>query len=323
MLRSIPSPIGAIVAKLRADPSAWSDWLVLADWLVDRDDPRGVLVTLEHRLAVGALGADEARTVRAQADALIAEHRDAWLGSLDEPDACLIDWILAVTEGATRGWDRAAPDALSALPTHPTGWLVALLGLLDAGAAPTALRGHCDRIVAAVADRIARAFDGVPVPGEGHKTLYQAEASDNYDFCDRSRDHLGRWQDLPTAHIDDNQWALPHLDAHGIRYYLPALMCAELRSFLDAYLGLASSGGWIFESLGYTLQPGDRASDLREHGRDRLALLDPAQRAAICAFALVTQNDPAFDAWVRVVVAEAAGPRPDWFDRFWPPAEGA
>lgn len=182
---------------------------------------------------------------------------------------------------------------------------------------PVVLPRVCDRrwdpaIVtperAAVVEVIARAFDLVPAPDAGHRTLHQAEACDNYGTCGRKQDHLGRWQDLPIEHLTRCQWALPHLDAQGIRYYMPAVMVHTLTS--DDHC-------WIHESLRYTLIPNqDQAHDLRGYQRERFALLTAAQRAAILAFAGCVEVDASvIEAWQRAVDAADA---PDWFEHFNP-----
>lgn len=55
-------------AAIEADLGNDSAWLVFADWLQQHGDPRGELITLEH-------GGKQA-----QAEALLARHRAAWLG---------------------------------------------------------------------------------------------------------------------------------------------------------------------------------------------------------------------------------------------------
>lgn len=312
--------LAALGEAVRSDPTDRTRWLVLADLLSSRGDRRAEWV--HQALDGGPLPSDLAPML----DGL---HRN------------LLGWIDGVRRGV--GLLRTGPadqvDALRALVDQPPGWSFVLLdrvvppvptpqdesprelwprgsplpGMLRTPG-PSTLASLCHAVVAAVVARITRAFDGVPPPDEHHRTLYQAQAADNYADCDRSRDHLGRWQDLPHAHLVENQWALSHLDDQGIRYYLPAVMCAELQGYLHWWSGGTLDGLWIYESLSYTLQPGP-TSHLREHARRRMSLLDSEQRAAICAFALVTYNEEAFDAWLR---ADRDGPAPDWFDRFWP-----
>ncbi len=122
---------------------------------------------------------------------------------------------------------------------------------------------------------IDAAFDGVPCPGPQSRTLRQAEAWDHYEQIDQSTDHEGRWQDLPAADIRACQQALPHLDAHGVRYYLPALMCHYLTHAEER-------DRWGFASLLYTLGP--PGEGLGDHRKQRMALLTDDQRRAIALF---------------------------------------
>lgn len=57
----------------------WEPWLVHADWLSSRDDPRGSLIVLEHRLASERLGESERAHLREEIDALVTRHRAAWV----------------------------------------------------------------------------------------------------------------------------------------------------------------------------------------------------------------------------------------------------
>ncbi|MEL6348139.1 MAG: DUF6714 family protein [Myxococcota bacterium] len=154
-------------------------------------------------------------------------------------------------------------------------------------------------------DEIDCAFDGVPPPDADHRTLRQAEAWDGYVLVDQRRDHKGRWQDLSLQELLACPNALPHLDAQGIHYYLPAIMCADLRE--------RGRLGWLSTSLRYTLQP--RTGDLKRYQRQRFQPLTAPQRAAICGFVVHIDADVAVqDAWRRVV---AAGDDRGWFRRFY------
>lgn len=156
---------------------------------------------------------------------------------------------------------------------------------------------------------IAQAFDGVKPPNARSRTLAQANAWDDYRTIGQEGCHLGRWQELPEAEILENQWALSHLDAQGIRYYLPALMTHFLRT-------QEADHGWIHESLIYTLDPHQGDSGLRDYQRERFSLLLPAHRLAILRFLQATeQSRGKRRAWLRAV---EAGDAPDWYDRFNP-----
>ena len=132
---------------------------------------------------------------------------------------------------------------------------------------------------------IDAAFDGVPFPGPRHRSLYQAQAADDYAGCDQARDHKGRWQELPREQMLDCQWALPHLGEHSLPYYLPAIMSLAVR---EHDVKRADQGArWIFESIEYHLQfslePGQER--LRRSAEERHRRLTPAQLGAIARFA--------------------------------------
>lgn len=156
---------------------------------------------------------------------------------------------------------------------------------------------------------IAQAFDGVKPPGPRSRTLAQANAWDDYREVAREGSHLGRWQDLPSAEILENQWAMPHLDAQGLRYYLPALMTHFLKT-------AETSHDWVHDSLVYTLDPVQGAGGGRDYQEERFRLLTPAHRLAILRFLQATeQSRGKRRAWLRAV---EAGDAPDWYDRFNP-----
>lgn len=72
MVASNPELEAAVRARVD-DPEAWA---VYGDWLLTQGDPRGELVQLQLEWAARE---DEA-PIEARIDALVAEHRDAWLG---------------------------------------------------------------------------------------------------------------------------------------------------------------------------------------------------------------------------------------------------
>ncbi|KIG16782.1 hypothetical protein DB30_04126 [Enhygromyxa salina] len=160
--------------------------------------------------------------------------------------------------------------------------------------------------LADILDQIERAFDGVPYPVSG-RSLHQANAWDDYETCDDSRDHKGRWQDIPDAHFERCQWALAHLDVEGMHYYLPAAMSFTLRT-------RDSGPSILHESVVFTLQPS--MGDLREYQRQRFARLTAPQRAAIYGFLQRWSDDPDITlAWKQVVMRDRERPdRDDWFD---------
>ena len=247
---------------------------------------------------------------RADADAA-RELATAWIEArrweLGDDDHACFAWLREVSPLAAR-----VPAELAPTYARPPSQLLALLEPHTGPARPSlspVLALQRDRVIGATLRWIDRAFDGVPVPDEDHRTIFQAEAADNHGWCDRARDHLGRWQDLPDEHLLENPWALAHLDEQGIHYYLPALMSFALRAHL-------AHDHWIVESLGYTLQPS--SGDLRTYQQGRFARLDREQRAAIYAFALMSGNRRAAEAWWRVFDAEREAVREDWFALYSP-----
>lgn len=157
---------------------------------------------------------------------------------------------------------------------------------------------------APILELIERAFDGVPLPDADHLTLHQAEAWDSYERVDQRKDHRGRWQDLPDAHLDACSNALAHLDEQGIPYYLPAIMSHFLRH--------RGEGSWLHESLLYALEPS--GGGLRDYQRRRFGRLTHAQRAAVLVFLEhVEVEEKVLDSWRRVV---EGGDDREWFQRF-------
>ena len=75
-------------ARILADRADRGAYLVYADWLAERGDPRGELVVVQTRLE-GARGDED---LRAREVGLLAEHRRTWLGALaacdDDELAC-------------------------------------------------------------------------------------------------------------------------------------------------------------------------------------------------------------------------------------------
>src|SRR5262245_62130613 len=64
-----------LIAAIVDDPTATDRWLVYADWLLDRGDPRGELINLELALEAGTADADAQSRVnrmRRDEDALLS-----------------------------------------------------------------------------------------------------------------------------------------------------------------------------------------------------------------------------------------------------------
>jgi hypothetical protein len=124
---------------------------------------------------------------------------------------------------------------------------------------------------------IEAAFNGVPQPT--HRTLHDAEAWDNYSQCseeDRKKDDIGRWQNLPMEHIEECQYALPHLDKTGMRFYLPAYMTWYLKS--------PNASGWWGDSTLYSLNNHQNDPKLADYHRERFSLFTKEQLTACALF---------------------------------------
>jgi len=83
-------------ALIARDPGDEEPYLVYADWLQARGDPRGELIAIQHALAHG--GGEEARTTEAR---LLAEHPRHLLGDLGAaPELAELRWRLGFVEHA-------------------------------------------------------------------------------------------------------------------------------------------------------------------------------------------------------------------------------
>jgi len=309
-------------AHLYANPADRESWLALGKWLDTQGDPRGEMLLLEHRLQ--SEGGKEAAETREWVELLAETWLEEWKTRLSREDQTWIDlwWRVVPPLYALQGPTTNLMEVISMPASH-------LLAMLQTGPnqtldSPSLLSLHGAKLIDALISWITDAFHGVKVPDKKHKTLYQANAWDDYEWCDRSRDHTGCWSSLPEQQLLDNEWALPHLDEQGIHYYLPALMCFHLRHFLRPH----PADGRLTESLGYTLQPS--SAKLRDHQKERFSLLNAEQRKAIYAFTvciskeewpeeypfiLYTDMDTS-DAWKRAIDGDPDG----WFERFFPPA---
>ena len=282
--------------KLPDAGAAWADWLVYADYLSEQGDLRGELLVLDRQWAQDPDNEALRVAMEAGVDAWLAR----WEDDLWEDDAIMLEELLAFTRELRR-FGPTVPRDFAVLQNYPKSQLLAAFDLQDRKQVPPSpvLHNYRDDVFQGLIRWIEQAFEGVPVPDEAHRTLYQAEAWDNYEHCDRSRDHLGRWQDLPEQHLLDCEWSLSYLDEQGIAYYLPAIMCFALRYRFE------TPDAWLSESLGYMLTP---TGSLLE----RFEVLTWRQRIAVCAFTLASENTDTFTAWIRVIEAEKEGAREDW-----------
>jgi hypothetical protein len=193
-----------------------------------------------------------------------------------QPDEVYVWRRLAALCRLLTGDDAAAMQLLERAPLQCAleDW-IAIFG--EAGAA------RIQRAKDVVLDAVDRAFDGVPFPGPKHRSLFQAEAADSWAGCDQSRDHTGRWQDLPREHILACQFALPHLSPEGLHYYLPAIIEFVVREH-DQRLPDHGSR-WIFESLEYSMAFALDDAKRRDWQKEKFKHFTPAQFAAVAAFA--------------------------------------
>jgi uncharacterized protein (TIGR02996 family) len=128
-------------AKLVADPRNIDNFLVYADYLQSKGDPRGELIALQH--------AGKA----AEAEAHLEEHAEALFGplesyrkTLDGEEKKAFEWCNGFIRSARLGYDSNCSDdaelslqaGLEALLTHPSGILleelVVPINMLDDGA---------------------------------------------------------------------------------------------------------------------------------------------------------------------------------------------
>ena len=214
-----------------------------------------------------------------------------------ERDALLDHQGLSRAFGAIAGF---APPALAELMAYSTVQLAAGLE----GQAPRA-QDLVASVLAAVLAWIEEAFDGVPPPGPENRTLRQAEGADNYeDVARRPGESEGPWQTVCDAYLLESQWALPHLDAVGLRYYLPAVMSFALRHLREGH----PDDGWLTESLTFTLYPAK--PHLRSYQEQRMGGLTEEERKAIAGFCWITENEASLK-W-----AGSIGAGGDWITAF-------
>jgi uncharacterized protein (TIGR02996 family) len=84
----------ALEATILAAPDDPAGYLVLADWLQTRGDPRGELIVLHHRESD-------------QAAAHLAQHAEAFLGrfAASRPEVFELEWRLGFIRSANIGWE--------------------------------------------------------------------------------------------------------------------------------------------------------------------------------------------------------------------------
>jgi uncharacterized protein (TIGR02996 family) len=138
-------------ARLACDPEDVDAYLVYADWLSERGDPRGDLIVLQDRIQ--------------RADDVLAKHRAAFLGPLERvpKKAWTIEWdrgfvrkLRLELKAEPEGWATIVPELLA----HPS---FALLRSFSAVSSPIGSGATVSRTVVrasgpltALAEAIAR-----------------------------------------------------------------------------------------------------------------------------------------------------------------------
>ena len=72
----------AFEQAIRANPDDGTAWRAYADWLAERDDPRGEFMQVQIALENEELPADERKQLQSRENALLAAHEREWLGTL-------------------------------------------------------------------------------------------------------------------------------------------------------------------------------------------------------------------------------------------------
>ena len=114
--------------SIEADPERGDGYLVYGDWLLERGQPRGELVSLDKQLQNEPRG-DHGRELRARRRAILQEHRNELLGPL-ESDAIAtvtVDWHLGFARKLVvsgRGGPAALSRRLRDILEHPTAKFV-------------------------------------------------------------------------------------------------------------------------------------------------------------------------------------------------------
>ncbi len=118
----------ALEHEIRSNPDAWEPWLVYADWLSERGDVRGRLISLEHHRARATIDADQQRRIQAEIDELIAAHEPAWQVA-GMPEACRFEWRHGFIVGVSFPFTEPELEQLDALLRHPQAQLLTSLRL--------------------------------------------------------------------------------------------------------------------------------------------------------------------------------------------------
>jgi uncharacterized protein (TIGR02996 family) len=116
-----PPCMEALEERLRDAPADdWSAWLVYSDWLLERGDPRGELIQLEHRLATDA---GPAQPLQAAIDALTKKHSDEWRAGIPS-GVEVIELRHGFITAARVAWSEDAPALVEGLVNAPAARLL-------------------------------------------------------------------------------------------------------------------------------------------------------------------------------------------------------
>lgn len=148
------------------------------------------------------------------------------------------------------------------------------------------------------------AFKGVEL--EDGISLHQADIIDEYGSKEeiekaRQKDIDSGWGEVPTDLIEQLQ-VLPHLDAKGFRYYIPAYMLWTLQNF-------DTSDSFSSDATIYALAPSgkDKLWDLH---MTHYSLLNKEQRNAIKKFLLFCSDEELWGVLDTVVAKQG-------LDKYW------
>lgn len=105
----------ALEAAIARAPEELGGYLVYADWLQQRGEPRGELIVVQRALA----GAPRDGALRAREAALFADHGDRLLGPLALVADARVDWHCGFVRSIELGGELSAA-LLEALLAHPS-----------------------------------------------------------------------------------------------------------------------------------------------------------------------------------------------------------
>ncbi|MEZ4238502.1 MAG: TIGR02996 domain-containing protein [Myxococcota bacterium] len=130
--------LATLQQQIQDTPDDWAPWLVLSDWLLERQDPRGQIIALEHQLDTRVLPTRERHALWARLQPLLA-RRDEWLGELDLPAEATPELRHGFLVGLWVPWHDDLPERLAAWRSARTAQFLASLDLTRSGAGDVAV----------------------------------------------------------------------------------------------------------------------------------------------------------------------------------------